>query len=167
MVDLVKIFEILESLRKYPPIPINSRECTKDYKVPNTDLILPKGLVVFISVQGVHYDPEYYPDPEKFDPTRFSPENMGKLPQFAFMPFGGGPRVCLGEYSSNNRSVLLIFYIVGQRFALIQTKVGLIALVRNFKFRINPKTELPVKLDPLKFFTGTVGGLWLDVEKIN
>ncbi|KAI4460047.1 cytochrome p450 [Holotrichia oblita] len=141
---------INESLRKYPPIPINSRECNKDYKVPNTDLVLPKGQAVFIPTQGIHYDPEYYPDPEKFDPMRFSVENMSKLPQFAFMPFGGGPRICLG-----------------QRFALIQSKVGLISLVQNFKFKINSKTEIPVKLDPVKFFTGTIGGLWLDVERIN
>ncbi|GJQ82000.1 Cyp6a9 [Trypoxylus dichotomus] len=140
---------INETLRKYPPLPIHSRECTKDYPVPNTNFIMPKGQFIFIPVHGIHYDPKYYPDPEKFDPTRFSEENRNKIPQFAFLPFGEGPRICLG-----------------QRFALMQSKVGLAFLVKNYRIKINPKTELPVRMDPVKFFTATVGGLWIDMERI-
>ncbi|KRT80274.1 cytochrome P450 [Oryctes borbonicus] len=140
---------INETLRKYPPIPVQSRECTKDYPIPNTDVIMPKRQFIFIPVQGIHHDPEYYPDPEKFDPTRFSDENKKSIPQFAFLPFGEGPRVCLG-----------------QRFALMQSKVGLAFIVKNYKLKINTKTELPVRMDPVKFFTGTIGGLWVDMEKI-
>ncbi|KAK9680000.1 Cytochrome P450 [Popillia japonica] len=138
-----------ETLRKYPPLPALPRECTKEYKVPNTDVVIPVGQAVFIPIQGIHYDPEYYPDPEKFDPMRFSDENRSKIPQFAFLPFGEGPRICLG-----------------MRFAFMQGKVGLISIVRNFKITINPKTEIPVKLDPTKFFAGTRGGIWMDLERI-
>lgn len=83
-------------MRKYPPVPILSRVCTKDYKVPGTDIILKVDEEVNISVWGIHYDPAYYPDPQKFDPTRFNDENKNGRHQFAFLPFGEGPRICIG-----------------------------------------------------------------------
>jgi cytochrome P450 family 6 len=74
-----------------------TRECTKDYIVPNTTIKIKKGDSVAISVQALHNDPEYYPDPEKFDPERFSEENKKKRPDFTWIPFGAGPRHCIGE----------------------------------------------------------------------
>ncbi|KAI4460042.1 cytochrome p450 [Holotrichia oblita] len=125
-----------ETLRKYPPVPILSRVCTKDYKVPDSDVILKENEEVNISVWGIHYDPEYYPDPQKFDPTRFTDENKSKRHQFAFLPFGEGPRIC-----------------IGLRFGMMQVKVGLALLITNFKFKLNPRTVLPIRLDPKNFMT--------------
>ncbi|KAI4471433.1 cytochrome p450 [Holotrichia oblita] len=86
-----------ESLRKYPPVPFLNRKCGKDYKVPETDLILEKGTSVMISVTGLQMDPDHFPNPEKFDPERFSKENKSKIIPFTFLPFGDGPRVCIEQ----------------------------------------------------------------------
>ncbi|XP_045469353.1 probable cytochrome P450 6a14 isoform X2 [Harmonia axyridis] len=87
---------IQESLRKYPPIPTFRRVCTKSYRVPGTEIVLQKGANVLIPVYGIHYDPLYYPEPEKFIPERFSDENKKSRHPFAFLPFGEGPRMCIG-----------------------------------------------------------------------
>lgn len=92
------MFFLSETLRKYPPLPILNRICTKEYKVPGTDTVLEKGVRVMIPVMGIQRDPEYYPDPETFDPDRFSEENRKNIKPFTFIPFGDGPRVCIGEY---------------------------------------------------------------------
>jgi cytochrome P450 family 6 len=59
----------------HPPVPAVNRKCVKDYKVPDEDLVIQKGTTVVIQILGIHYDAEYYPEPEKFDPDRFSDEN--------------------------------------------------------------------------------------------
>lgn len=86
-----------ETLRKYPPGIVLSRVSNKDYKVPDTDVVLPKGSEVLIPVLGLHKDPEYFPNPEKFDPDRFSLENKKTRPSCTYLPFGEGPRNCIGK----------------------------------------------------------------------
>lgn len=80
-------------------LPFLDRQCLNDYAVPDSDLIIEKGTPVLIPLAGIHYDERYYPDPQKYDPERFSDENKDKIPQFAYMPFGAGPRVCIGNSS--------------------------------------------------------------------
>ncbi|KAK9884812.1 hypothetical protein WA026_009039 [Henosepilachna vigintioctopunctata] len=139
-----------ETLRKYPPVPGLPRICNKDYKVPGTDLVLEKGVRVMISVAGIHHDPDYYADPEKFDPDRFSEDNKKNLTPNSFLPFGEGPRYCIGA-----------------RFGLMQTKVGLVALLLNYELSINKKTQEPLQFDPEFVVASTKGGLWLDFKKIS
>jgi cytochrome P450 family 6 len=74
-----------------------TRECTKPVKLRGTDVTLEKGLQVAISILGIQRDPKYYPDPERFDPERFSEEERKKRPQFSYIPFGEGPRICIGD----------------------------------------------------------------------
>ncbi|KAF2887153.1 hypothetical protein ILUMI_19020, partial [Ignelater luminosus] len=84
-----------ETLRKHPPVMILNRKCVEPYKVPDTEVVIEKNTAVVISVLGLHRDPEYFPDPEKFDPDRFSEENRSKIIPFTYLPFGEGPRVCI------------------------------------------------------------------------
>lgn len=81
---------INESLRKYPPIPAATRKCTTEYKIPGTDLIIPKGVQIQLPVYSLHRDPEHYPEPEKFDPERFNAENSKNRNPFTFLPFAEG-----------------------------------------------------------------------------
>ena len=67
-----------------------------DYQVPDSKVIIEKGKTVMISVYSIHHDPEYYPDPEKYDPDRFSQEEIDKRHPYSFLPFGAGPRNCIG-----------------------------------------------------------------------
>lgn len=69
------------------------RVATKDYQVPDSNVIIKKGTTVFTSIYAIHHDAEYFPDPEKFDPERFSPseiEKRNKLPFTPFLAFGEG-----------------------------------------------------------------------------
>jgi cytochrome P450 family 6 len=75
------------------------RECAKSNKLRGTDLTVEKGIQIQIPVYALHHDPKYYPDPERFDPERFSEEEKRKRPQFSYLPFGEGPRICIGEVS--------------------------------------------------------------------
>lgn len=90
-----------ETLRMYPAIDTIRRSAGVDYKIPGTDVIIKKGQIVIIPVNVVHNDERNYPNPEVFDPERFSPENKAKRHFCAFIPFGQGPRQCIGKYPSN------------------------------------------------------------------
>lgn len=81
----------------YPALPTLNRECTEDYNIPDTDIVIEKGTRVMISILGLHHDSEYFSDPEKFDPERFSEENKNGIRPYTYLPFGDGPRNCLGK----------------------------------------------------------------------
>jgi cytochrome P450 family 6 len=91
-----------ETLRKYPILPFLERKCCSKYELPtpngNGTITLPAGTGVYIPVLGIHHDPTYYPEPEKFDPDRFTEENKRSRPNYTYLPFGEGPRMCIGKY---------------------------------------------------------------------
>ncbi|XP_058453123.1 cytochrome P450 6a8-like [Malaya genurostris] len=140
---------INESLRKYPPIPNILRNTTKDYHVPDMNVTLEKGYRVMLPVYAIHHDARYYPDPEKYDPDRFSPEETAKRHQMAFVPFGDGPRIC-----------------IGMRFGMMQARVGLAYLLQNFRFKLSPKTSRELKFIASSSVLASEGGLWLNIEKL-
>ena len=94
-----------ETFRKYPPVSLLNRVCNKTYTIPGTELVVEEGVQVVVPVLGLHRDPKYYPDPDKFDPERFSTEEMEKRPNYVYLPFGEGPRICIGKL--NNRMQFL------------------------------------------------------------
>lgn len=73
-----------------------TRQCVKQYKIPDQDINIEKGIKVVIPILGIHHDEEYFPDPEKFDPDRFNEENSKNRHPYAHIPFGEGPRICIG-----------------------------------------------------------------------
>ena len=109
-----------ETLRKYPPAPFLIRECSKSYKIPNTELMIAKGTPVIIPLFGLHRDSDIFDDPLKFIPERFenSPTGEGKSKGLFYAPFGDGPRVC-----------------IGQRMGKLTSKIGLFLLLSKFNFR--------------------------------
>ena len=86
---------ISESLRKYPTLSALTRVCTKSYITP-TGHKIEKGDHVLIPVWSLQHDPNYFQDPDKFDPERFSSENKVLIKPFTHLPFGEGPKACIG-----------------------------------------------------------------------
>ncbi|RZC32715.1 cytochrome P450 6a2, partial [Asbolus verrucosus] len=120
---------IKETLRKYPPVAMLNRITVKPYKIPETEAVVDVGTPVIISVLGLHRDPDYFPDPLEFDPERFNGDN--KVVPFTYLPFGDGPRNC-----------------IGLRFGLMQTKLGLASLLNDFKFFPSDKSPRHLAIDP-------------------
>lgn len=85
-------------MRKYPPVQALARICTKSYQIPETSIKIDKGTAVLIPVYALHHDEKYYEDPEKFDPQRFTRENINQRQFGIYLPFGDGPRICIGKY---------------------------------------------------------------------
>ena len=77
------------------------RQCNKDYKIPDSDMVIPKGTPTHIPIYSLHYDSKYFPNPEKFDPDRFTEEVKSQRPRYAYLPFGEGPRHCIGKQLKN------------------------------------------------------------------
>jgi hypothetical protein len=90
-----------ETLRKYSIIPFLDRISCGDYQLPAANgtgtVTLPAGTSVYIPVYALHHDPKYFPEPEKFDPDRFTEQNKRSRPNYTYIPFGEGPRVCIGK----------------------------------------------------------------------
>ncbi|KAL0270236.1 UNVERIFIED_CONTAM: hypothetical protein PYX00_007708 [Menopon gallinae] len=133
---------VLETLRKYPPIGILQRQSEIEYHIPEMDLTLDKGTAIVISVWGTHRDPDLYPEPDKFDPERFSPEEKAKRDACAYLPFGEGPRNCIGS-----------------RFAMMQLKIALYYLMNAFSVEVTSSTPIPVAYDVGSFVAVPVGGM--------
>ncbi|CAL1280345.1 unnamed protein product [Larinioides sclopetarius] len=116
---------ISETLRINSPAVRLERIAGEDYKLGDTGIVIPKGTTVTVPIYAMHRDPEFFPDPEKFDPDRFSPEERAKRNPYTFMPFGAGPRNC-----------------VGMRFALVEAKVCLAHVLSHFQIKRCSKTKV-------------------------
>lgn len=98
---------VSETLRMYPILPVLDRKAMNNYQIPGTNVIIEKGTPVFIPLLGMHYDPQYFPKPDLFDPERFSEENRKSRTNYVYMPFGEGPRNCIGK----NKNIFQSFKI--------------------------------------------------------
>ena len=80
-----------EALRLYPPVYVSSRQALRDVEIDGYRV--PKGRVVLLAHYTLHRREDFFPEPERFDPERFAPQREKKLPRYAYLPFGAGPRV--------------------------------------------------------------------------
>jgi len=87
---------LTETLRKVPVLPILDRVAGTDYVIPGTNITIEKGTTVYVPLLGLHMDPDVYPDPDHYDPERFSEENRKTRHPFMYLPFGEGPKYCIG-----------------------------------------------------------------------
>ncbi|XP_036143274.1 cytochrome P450 6k1 [Monomorium pharaonis] len=139
---------ISETLRKYPPLPILQRICTKEIVLPTMNIHVPKGTLITIPVLGLHRDPSIYLNPDKFDPERFNADEVKKRHSYAYMPFGEGPRNC-----------------IGLRFGYLQTKVGLVSLLSKYKFKLHSRTPVPLTYSEGSAILSAKSGVHLIIER--
>uniref|UniRef100_A0AAQ5Y8U8 unspecific monooxygenase n=1 Tax=Amphiprion ocellaris TaxID=80972 RepID=A0AAQ5Y8U8_AMPOC len=116
-----------ESMRLYP---IATRlERVSKTSVEVNGVTVPKGTTIMIPVYTLHRDPSLWPEPEAFKPERFSKENKDNIDPYAFLPFGAGPRNC-----------------IGMRFAQLMMKLALVEILQNFSFVTCKETDIPMEL---------------------
>eukprot|EP00057_Strongylocentrotus_purpuratus_P025422 XP_011679896.1 PREDICTED: cytochrome P450 3A6 [Strongylocentrotus purpuratus] len=125
---------VCETLRLFPPAGISNRMCNETFV--HNGLMIEKGTQVFIPVYNIHRDPDYWPEPEKFDPERFTKEAKAKQHPLAWQPFGAGPRNC-----------------IAMRFALMETKMAVVRVLQNYRFETCAETEIPPTFGRSGFLT--------------
>ncbi|XP_076598138.1 cytochrome P450 3A27-like [Chaetodon auriga] len=118
---------INESMRLYPIA--NRLERVSKSSVEINGVTIPKGTVTMIPLYILHRDPALWPEPDAFKPERFSKENKDNIDPYSFLPFGAGPRNC-----------------IGMRFAFVMMKLALVEILRNFSFVPCKETEIPLVL---------------------
>ncbi|XP_075749476.1 cytochrome P450 3A24-like isoform X3 [Rhipicephalus microplus] len=120
-----------ETLRVMTPGSRVDRVFHEDYMLGETGIKISKDCVVLIPIYSLHHDPEFFPEPDVFNPDRFSEENIDSIRPYTFLPFGAGPRNCIGS-----------------RFAQQLVKTCLLHAVHNVQFVKCPKTKVPLKYRP-------------------
>ena len=97
-------------MRLYPSLPLMSRMCAEDVEVGGLNVT--KGTFVFIPIYAIHRHRLLWDDPDVFDPDRFSPERSAGRHRFAYLPFGAGPRVCIGQAFAQTETVAILATLV-------------------------------------------------------
>ncbi|XP_017885068.1 cytochrome P450 3A19-like, partial [Ceratina calcarata] len=143
---------ISESQRCSVGIGTMNKLCTEEFHLEGSDGLkyhAKPGTEIIIPAYALQRDPKYWPDPETFNPERFSEEGKKNNEKYAFLPFGDGPRMC-----------------VGMRMALLQMKACLATLLKDYKIELSPKTKLPLKISPIFFISLPIGGMWVNISKL-
>ncbi|CAH1974890.1 unnamed protein product [Acanthoscelides obtectus] len=143
-----------ETLRKWPLAVFTDRVCTKPYTIQpakpgEKPVHLSVGQHLLFPVYGIHHYYKYYPHPERFDPERFSDENKDKINPYSYLPFGLGPRNCIGN-----------------RFALLEMKAVFFHLLSHFELVPTEKTQIPLKLSQASINPQAERGFWMGFKKL-
>uniref|UniRef100_A0A8W8NTJ9 Cytochrome P450 3A24 n=1 Tax=Magallana gigas TaxID=29159 RepID=A0A8W8NTJ9_MAGGI len=119
-----------ETLRLYPSACRTHRLAERDIVIEG--YTVPKGTDISFPIYSIHRDPRFWENPTKFDPERFTPENKAKRHPYAYLPFGHGPRSC-----------------IGMRLALVEMRLAIVSILQQYRFKTCEETEVCKKLDPL------------------
>ncbi|XP_076165087.1 putative cytochrome P450 6a14 [Ptiloglossa arizonensis] len=139
-----------ETLRKYPVLLFLSRLALADYTFQKLKVNIPKNQEIFLPVYAIQHDPDIYPEPDVFDPERFIDERNKHRHAMHFLPFGDGPRNCIGA-----------------RFATIQAKVAVIKILSNYKVNVCEKTKIPYIMDmKALFLLQPAHGVYVSLTKL-
>ncbi|XP_055529183.1 probable cytochrome P450 9f2 [Wyeomyia smithii] len=144
---------VSETLRLWPPAVFSERYCNKDYLYDDgarTRFTIEKGRTLFIPSFALHRDPKYFDRPDQFDPERFNEENRSKINPATYIPFGIGPRNCIGS-----------------RLALMEVKLIIYYLLKDFSLEPTEKSQIPLQLKKSMFVLIPEGGVWLEVKPRN
>lgn len=143
---------LCESMRLWPIGGMQDRYVNKPYVLTQSDgtsVTLNVGDGLWVPMQNFQLDEAYFPDPKRFDPERFSDENKGKIRNGTYLPFGMGPRNC-----------------VGSRFAIMEMKALFVYLLLDFELVKCAKTMDPIELKPgASFIMEPRNGLWLELKQ--
>ncbi|KAF7285049.1 hypothetical protein GWI33_012354 [Rhynchophorus ferrugineus] len=137
-----------ETLRLYTPVQTLSRITTQSYTFKDSNITLEKDTTVLIPTMALHRDSDYYPDPERFDPERFNTEKKITRNPYVYLPFGNGPRNC-----------------IGMRLGIMQSSIAIIQIIKNFRLSLSPLTD-KVTLRHGVFLLQTNEEVYLRVERI-
>uniref|UniRef100_T1PE28 Cytochrome P450 n=1 Tax=Musca domestica TaxID=7370 RepID=T1PE28_MUSDO len=141
---------INETLRIHSIAPFLNRVASEDYPVPDhPNYVIRKGMPVLIPIEAIQNDERYFPQPKVFDPENFSAEKVAQRDSILHLPFGDGPRNCIGV-----------------RFGKMQIFVGLVVLLRNFKFSVCQETPIPMVYSKQGIILCPGKGVPLKVEKL-
>lgn len=142
---------VYETLRIYPILPVLERECINPdgYSLePLSDFKIPFGMPIYVPTFAIQRDEKNFPEPLKFDPERFAPENLSKIKPFTNFPFGIGPRNCIGE-----------------RFGLMQVKSGIVKILKDFRLEVTPNTPKEIFMEKAAILVQSDKGLFVDLVK--
>lgn len=139
---------LAETLRMYPPVARLDRVCVKKYKLK--DIEINPGEKIGIPVYGLQNDPDYFPEPEKFRPERFLPEEKEQRHPFVYLPFGAGPRNC-----------------IGLRAAQVSMKICMVHLMKEFRLEVCEKTKVPFEFHKASMLLKAKDGVFLNIRKLS
>ncbi|CAB0031705.1 unnamed protein product [Trichogramma brassicae] len=140
-----------ESMRRHTQVGFLDRLCRRSFELPpalpgGKPFLVEPGMNIWVPTSAIHRDPKYYPDPERFDPDRYY-EKKVTINDTLNLGFGIGPRSCIGN-----------------RFAILETKILLFFLLAKFTLKANEKTSSPMRYDKKTFALKAEGGFWLHIE---
>ncbi|KAI5644049.1 cytochrome p450 domain-containing protein [Phthorimaea operculella] len=131
-----------EGMRIFPSLGFLIRECARKYTIPELDVTIDPGIGIVIPSQALHMDPKYFENPEEFRPERFHPDEFDKeAMKFVYLPFGEGPRACIGE-----------------RLGQMQSLAGLAAILSKFSVEPAPESVRHPVVDPKSGIVQNIAG---------